>query len=227
MLIEIKQLEKKKNGLMRRCISVIILMNILFLNSCAQENKEIEYGQLIGNNYQNEQFDLSINIPEDWYFIDKNRRPMLAKKNAERILANTDKPEEYIETTIEKTALIFTIFKFRPDTLIEVNPNITITATNIGEYPKLKDVKYAIEQTKAGLKEINQNFIFGNEVIAINVNQKEFKGYKSSVTINNLTANYESYLSNYEDFNILITISFKTESERKELINILKQISRL
>lgn len=211
---------------MIKYISVIIGINIFcVINSCTQESKTIEYGQIIGNTYQNKQFDLSINIPEGWYYLDKNRTSILAKKNVEKIFQESDYSEEYVQTTLEHVALIFTSFKFRPDTIIEVNPNITIAVTNISEYPKLKDINYAIEQAKSGIKEINGNFTFGDEIVKIIINEREFKGYKSSITYNNMTANYESYLSNYGDFNLQITISFKSKLEKKELLTILKHIN--
>lgn len=167
---------------------------------------------------------MSIKIPEKWYFIDKNKREILAKKNLKSVISEDEDSKEYIDVATEKTALIFTIFKYPMDTIMEVNPNITITATNISETPDLKDIEHAIEQTKEGIKEVSDYFTFEDDKIETTINDKTFKGYKFSVTINQMTGYYQSYLANYEDYNLLITISYKNEADKKRLLQVLNNI---
>jgi len=203
---------------------LIPIFAIMSLYCCAQKDSAIEYGRFVSNTYTNNQFNLSIVVPDEFYFMDKNSRSILSKQNVENIIDNSELPKKIIETTFEETAPIFTIFKFKPDTIIEVNPNMTITVTNISQYPNLKNIEYAVDQTIEGVKEFNTNFVIEEGVFDVQINNNNFTGYNSKITVNQMTANYESYLGNFDDFNMVITISYKTEIEKQELLEILNGI---
>jgi len=148
----------------------------------------------------------------------------LSKQNVQNIMSERGMKNKVVEISLEETALIFTIFKFKPDTIIEVNPNMTIAVANISNYPSLKNIDYAVDQTIEGIREFNNNFVIEEDLFDVQINNKRFIGYSSTVTLNEMTANYESYLGNYDDFNIVITISFKSETEKQELLEIVKGI---
>ena len=208
-----------------KLIILIVLVNGLI--SCAQKIHGIEYGQLNGTVYGNKQFNLAIEIPENWYYIDKENKQFLAKQNIREIYKDQPDSEQIVKRSTENTTLIFTIFKYKPDTLIEVNPHITITATDISKTPNLKNLEYTIEQIKEGFKEINSAFQFENEIIETAINDKIYKGYQSSITINGMSANYESFLGNFGNYNLLMTISFKDEDQKAELKGIIEKIKEL
>jgi len=206
-----------------KCKHIIILLVLVSqFFSCKLINSRIDLGSKNDSIYTNDQFDLSIEIPEGWYFIDNQLRKKIAQQNFKKILNSIDDKDEYLEVLKNDLYTIFTLFKFRPDTIIEVNPNIVITATNISNHNKLREIDYAIERAKESLKEVNNNFQFDNEFFEIEIDKKTFKGYESNITINNLSANYETYMKNYDSYNLTITISFSNESEKIELRNILK-----
>ncbi len=205
-------------------IACLFFIMLNCIPSCAQEKKGIELGQFDGSTYVNQQFDLSIEIPESWYFMDKDQRSMAAKKNAKKMLETNADQEQILELSLESTALIFAIFKYKPDTIMEVNPNMTITATNIEKTPNLKDLDYALEQSKTGMKEMGLPIEIKDTIIEAEINKKQFKGFNSTITYNGMSANYESYLGNFDKHNLLITISYKNEIQKAELLNILNSI---
>jgi len=213
---------------MSRYINVLISFFSIMCYCCsAQNDATIEYGTLVNGTYSNDQFDLSIVVPEEFYFMDKSNRTFLVKKNVEAFVSDSEISEKIIESTTEEKALIFAIFKFSPDTLMEVNPNMTITVMNISEFPTLKNIEHAVGQTIDGMREVNNGFVISEELLDLQINDKKFKGFNSTITMNELTAHYESYLGNYNDFNMLITVSYKTEIEKKELLQIVKGIKSL
>ena len=209
----------------------IILCAISYsLTSCGQTNETIstiEHGEIEGLIYKNEQFNLKIGIPENWYFMNENQRAFVVKRNIGSIIKKDSESKKVVELISEKNALIFAIFKFSPDTIMEVNPNMTIAVTNISEYLDLQDLEYAVEQAIDGINEMSDLFEFEEERTEIIINNKIFRGYKFEVTAKEMTANYESFIGNYDNFNIQITVSFNDESEKKELFNILKNIRTL
>ena len=203
-----------------KILFVVLVLLIFFFHACFQKSTKIELGKFNQNKYVNEQFDLLIEVPENYFFLDQNQRRSLSKTNMESIIED----KEQVEYSLKKSALIFTIFKFNPDTIIEVNPNITITATNISGLPELEDSGYAVQEAMSALKEMNKRFVFDNQTFEFEINDKKYTGFNSSITVDDMTANYSSFMGNFDNFNLTITISFKNEKQKSELLKIIKNI---
>lgn len=207
-----------------RQAKLVLLFLIPIINSCGQTDKNFDYGQLNGTIYENSYFGIQLKVPENWYFIDKDGRTEIAKENIDRFTKDNPEQNKLIQEAQDFTASIFTLFKHSPDTVIEVNPNITIVATKIKSYPKLKNIEYAIKLGQKGMKEANPAFIFDDKIFDKYFDKALFKGYNANITIDGKTAHYDLYLANFNEYNINLTISYGNEKQKAELYSVLENI---
>ena len=116
---------------MKKIIYLLFALLTLTFSSCGQQTEKFDYGKLNGTLYSNSYFKISVKIPENWFFVDKDGRAQIIKENIDRLTKDNPTYNQQMQGAKDFSAQIFTLFKYPPDTLIEVNPNITMTATKI------------------------------------------------------------------------------------------------
>ncbi|MFM8835122.1 MAG: hypothetical protein ACKOEV_16090, partial [Cytophagales bacterium] len=116
-------------------------------------------------------------IPLGWYYFDNDGLPKLVEENIERLNIQDKEQAKQVEDQKENVKMIFALFKYRPDTIIEVNPNITLTATKISQYQELKNIDYAIKAGQKEMTSMNPNFSFDKDIYTLTIGNKQFKGY--------------------------------------------------
>jgi hypothetical protein len=83
-------------------------------------------------------------------------------------------------------------------------------------------MNYAIKLGQQGLKEANPGFTFSNNTFDRKFDKTLFKGFHASLTIEDMRANYDVYIANFNDYNLNLTISYKDEKQKEELYKILQ-----
>ena len=216
---------------MYRMRSILLLGLLSFFLSCQPSTsqstvKGIDLGKMENATYFNGQFNLAIPLPAGWHFVRDENTAKIAEQNVENVFEGI-KHEAHTEYVLEKVALIFTLFKYDPSEGRVVNPNMTITATDIRDAPESANVDRVIRDIKEGFLETGIDVAFSDTPLDEVINKHIFKGYSFAVTNEYGSAKYESYVANYGDYNLLITISYTNGIEREELIEVIRNIEEL
>lgn len=207
--------------------NLLYLSLLFFLIACVPNSNGIEYGQLDGIHYTNDQFNLNIELLEGWHFIKAQNNRQFGENNLKNIFGDAAVAEKNTKHVLENAALIFTLLKYDPKEGRAINPNMTITASNISETPQLANLDHAIQLAQEGFMQSGLDIQFQEELFDYEINQKNFRAFKYRVINDFGEAYYESYLGNYGIYNLLITISFADEAEREELSGIIASIKEI
>jgi hypothetical protein len=73
---------------MKKLIHLLFTLLILTIISCGQPTEEFDYGKLNGTLYSNSYFNIKIQIPENWFFVDREGRAEMIKENIDRLTNN-------------------------------------------------------------------------------------------------------------------------------------------
>ncbi len=209
---------------MKRTHLTILLGILLITDSCGQKKEKFTNGQVNGDVYSNDFFKISMPIPLGWYYFDNDGLPKLVEENIERLNIQDKEQAKQVEDQKENVKMIFALFKYKPDTIIEVNPNITLTATRISQYQELKNIDYAIKAGQKEMTSMNPNFSFDKDIYTLTIGNKQFKGYHAVYSADGLTANYEMMIANFDNYNLNITYSYKDTADKDRLFEIIKGV---
>lgn len=204
----------------------ILLFSFLINNMSGQtEQTNFDYGEIDNNIYKNSFFNFTINIPTDWAIQNKEQIEAL-KRHGEALMAGDNAQMKAILKASEiNSAILLGAFKYELGSAVEYNPGISIVVENIKNFPGIKSGNEYLYQARRIMKnsQIKYDHI-DEEFEKIEIDGLEF--YRMNAEMNYMELNIKQiyHSTTLNGFGFSIIVSFVKESNKEELMNILKTV---
>jgi flagellar biosynthesis regulator FlaF len=197
---------------------------ILIVGACRppQFQNNFDYGLVESNQYTNEFFGCSIDLPADWVVQSREQMEKLQNLGKEMIAGEDKKFKKELKVSDIRSANLLTVFKFELGSTVEFNPNISIVAENVKFSPGIKSgadylnhSRKLLEQSQFKYDSISTNFD------RVNFSGKVFSRMYTSVNYKGIPITQEYYSAIISGFSFNLVISYSDEEQKKELEGIL------
>jgi hypothetical protein len=220
---------KQKIKEMKRQIyaSSLLLATIITILGCNRIGKPInfDYGRIENNKYINDYFDLELTVPDKWVAQSKEQMERQAQKGRDLIAGDNVNTKALLMVSEIKTANLLSVYQFEKGTAVDLNPNITLVAENLNDYPGMKkgsdylfQARKLLSQSQFKYDYLDQDFkeekIEGIDFYLMNASIKSM-----GIEINQT---YYSAVLNGFSFNIIIT--YNNAQQKQDLLNIIHSL---
>lgn len=204
------------------CLSAIIIL--LIYGSCRppQLKYNFDYGKVENNQYFNEFFGCTIDLPPDWVVQSREEMEKLQNLGKEMIAGDDKKLKKQLKASDIRSANLLTVFQYKLGTTTEFNPNISIVAENIKFSPNIKTGEDYLHYSRKLLEQSQ----FKYDSIGTSFNKVDFSGIIfarmfTSVSYMGIPIKQEYFSAVINGFSFNMVISYSNEEQKKELEGIL------
>jgi len=205
-----------------------LLLIIIALSGCNNNNNNnndnrlpdnFDYGHVENGVYQNEYFDFSMKLPDDWVVQSKEQTEYIAN-TGKKIAAGDDKNlQAVVKASDISSANLLAVFQYEVGSAVEYNPAILIVAENVKNAPGIKNGSDYLFQARRLLQQAHYKYDYLSEDFdKERINESDF--YKMEARINTLgleiTQIYYSTVLKGFSFNVII--SYISDEQKKILL---------
>jgi len=201
--------------------ALTLIMFLIF--SCNSNDKpaNFDYGKIEDNSYINNYFKFEIKLPKDWVVSSREQLDIMTDKGKKIIAGDNSNLKAIINASDIKTDILMSIYEYERGAAVEFNPNLTIVAENVTDYPGIKTGYEYLYQSR---KQLNQfafkydyiDSIFNKEII------NNFEFYTMNTSVNNVKQTYYTTIINRFSVNFIVT--YNNDLNKEKLLKILNSI---
>lgn len=209
-----------------RLLILSIFTLILFPNVFAQDEKQkFDYGKIENNQYINDFFNISVDIPEDWFIQNEEQIKEMQKMGRELVVGDNEQLNAAIKVSEINTANLLSVNKYELGAPVDFNPSFGLIAENLSHAPGVKkgsdylfQVRRLLEQSKIEYNQLDKKFkktiISGHEFYILN-SEIDYMG----------TIIKQSYYTTIKNkFAVSFVITFSDKKQRKELMEVVNSL---
>ena len=204
------------------------LLVLLVIGACRppQTSNNFDYGKVENNQYANDFFGCTLDLPSDWAVQSREQMEKLQEMGKEMIAGDDKKLKRELKASDIRTANLLAVFKYELGTTVEFNPNISIVAENVKFSPGIKTGKDYLNRSRKLLKQSQ----FKYDSISTNFDRVDFSGKVfssmfTSVSYKGMSISQEYFSTLINGFSFNVVISYTTDKQKKELKEVLQTLS--
>lgn len=212
-------------------IKHLIAISILIIfSNCTSKSQptEFDYGTVKNNIYRNVFFGIEMKLPQSWKVQSREQADKIMKIGKDLVAGDDEKMKAVIKASEINSAALLTVFKHEMGAPVDYNPNISIVAENTKNFPGIQSGKDYLFHARKFIEQGQFKYdSLDSEFLKESINGREF--YKMNAQLNfkgiKIKQVYYSTIINKFSFNFII--SYVSEEEKSELINIIKSLKNL
>lgn len=201
--------------------ALILLMFLIF--GCKSNDKptDFDYGKIEDNRYINDYFKFQIKLPKSWIILSKEQSDKLTEKGKKLIAGDNSNMNAIMKAADIKTANLISIYQYERGAAVDFNPNFTIVAVNVSDYPGIKTGYEYLYQARKLLSQsaFKYDYIdstFNKETI------NKFVFFTMNASVNGVKQKYYTTIINRFSINFLLT--YNNDLNKENLLQILNSI---
>jgi len=174
-----------------------------------EEKSAYMKGSIIDRQYENEFFDLELELPNAWVTLSEDEMARLME-TGEDLAA--DSGAMYDLTSLEILNLLG-VFKYPFDEVVVMNPNLYITAERIDESMGIDTGEAYLEKASAGIEHFNETIVFGNTMDRVNIQEKAFTRRQATIDLGYMVVYQVHYVALVKGYALNIIATYMEEED--------------
>lgn len=205
---------------------LIVLLLISVVSGCNKNEKEISVGTFEGNNYINEYFGFTMELPQEWHMVTDEEKEFLLNASGEVISENNEDLAEQIDLSKEKIIYLVWAYKYPLTYTDGYNPSFLCMGENLGLFNGtiIKTGEDYIEATKKTLDQTGLEYQY-DEITTEKIGDKNFDVMEMSLDYQGIKIYQKYYVTIINKYALVYILSYTTEEQKEELTNILNTAS--
>lgn len=206
---------------MHKSIFFFSLLFSLFVGCAEKSSEQIGFGSITDGVYKHDYFNLSFNIPEEWSLQSQATQQEMMEMGGELMFSDDESTKRAIDRAVEQNAVtLFSLFKYEIDTPVEFNPNIIAVAEKISHIPGIQQPSDYFDQVKDLLGRGNLEYSFPDDIYSKELAGVTFDVMPMQLSILDSKVFQEQYITFTKGYVLLFNISYSTEAEKQELVQL-------
>ncbi len=201
---------------------------IVLANACGPKQipKNFDLGKFNKNRYTNTFFNLSLDVPKNWYIQTQDETDSLMRQGYTNSLKENEKAiQKRMEDAKKTSATLFTAFRYKPGTNLVYNTNIIMLVEHIGTNLFVSSGKEYLEASKAQLRANNINCTFLDQHYpVIKLGNRDFYLMRIKMVHENSVVFQNYYADIINGYAVIIITSWDPESQTQDLQSFLGSI---
>lgn len=206
-----------------------LTLTVLLLAACGNEEAEPSSNISEDNVYTNEEFGLSLQLPENWVVQSQEEQNQIAETGKNLIAGDDEEKKEIYDQSLEQTRYLLTAFKYQLGTNTEFNPSLMVIAENLGQVPEGITANDYLDATKAVLQSANSEDIsydISDEYSTTTLGGKEFSVLTANVTLGEeLTIQQEMSVVIMNNHALALMKSYGSDEQEQELNTVFDSVT--
>ncbi|WP_421890369.1 hypothetical protein [Marinoscillum sp.] len=133
-----------------------------------QKDTALTFGQLQGDEYSNEYFDLVMKFDTTWFTMDQEQLKAMTNAGKELIKSKNADFGEMLDLAMLQTVYLFGISQYEQGAPVDYNPSFLMLAENLSNAPGVKKGEDYLFHTKNALKQTGMDYTFGEPYDEVN-----------------------------------------------------------
>ncbi|PKR80279.1 hypothetical protein CW751_10520 [Brumimicrobium salinarum] len=196
------------------------------LSLAQNQSTQFDYGKIENNQYQNDYFNFTIDIPEDWFVQNKAQIEALQKQGKQMMAGDDEELNTIFEISEINTANLLSVNKYELGAPVEFNPSFGIVVENISHAPGVKKGSDYLFQVKRLLKQSKMNYEHIDEKFKKTIiSGHTFYLMKCEIQYLDVSITQVYYTTITKMFAFSFITTYTDKKQRKELMEIFDSIS--
>lgn len=205
-----------------------VAMVIVVAGACGPKQipKNFDLGKFNKNRYTNAYFNLSLDIPKNWFIKSQDENDSLMRKGFKTSLGDNEKEiQKKMEEVKNTSATLFTAFKYEPGTNLVYNTNVMLLVEHIGTNLLVSSGKDYLDASKAQLKANNIKCTFLDQHYpTIKLGDRDFSMMRLKIANDNSVIFQNYYVDIINGYAVIFITSWDTTAQTNELQSFLGSI---
>ncbi len=147
----------------------LFLAFLLFASiAFAQKDQPLTFGELQGDQYSNEYFDLILKFDTTWFTMDQEQLKAMTNAGKELIKSKNAEFGEMLDLAMLQTVYLFGLSQYEQGAPVDYNPSFLMLAENLSNAPGVKKGEDYLFHTKNALKQTGMDYTFGEQYDEMN-----------------------------------------------------------
>ena len=195
----------------------------LFLAACSKPaSEEIGFGHFEGNRYFNEYFGFQIDFPKAWSIQDQQATDSISELGGDILAGENKKMKSALRAAELQTVNLFAVFKFMPGSPVDSNPSILCAAEKLKFAPGIKRGSDYLFHVKKLMSSGSVAYNFPKEFYTENLDGNDFDVLEAEMDLGVVKVKQLYYASIVKGYALGIILSYTTEAEKSELLDVIK-----
>lgn len=206
---------------MIKIITLIFSLSFMLTGCDKKVSNEIGYGDIKAGLYQNNYFNMSIQLPESWVVQSQAAQEKMMQKGVKLISQGDENSEKMLEEINKQTLNLFSVFKFEQGTPVAFNPSIIAVAERVADKPGVKrgsDYHYHVKRFLEGSP---LKYKFPKKIYSEELSGVSFDVMPATITGVGVMVQQDYYATRTKDYMLSFILSYSTEAEKKQLVKII------
>ncbi len=188
------------------------------MDSMSDEEK-VAYmkGGITEGQYENNFFDLELDLPESWIILSEEEM-MRLMQTGEDIASESD--ATYDLTAFEILNLLG-VFKYPFDEVVAMNPNLYISAERLDEMKDIDSSGAYLEQARAGIEHLEETIVFEETMDTVNIQKKTFTRSRATIDLGYMVIYQVHYVTLSKGYALNIIITYMEDEDLETIESML------
>jgi hypothetical protein len=208
-----------------KLISIVYLVLIIFSSCENNQPSDFDYGKVKNNIYSNSFFNCEIKLPVNWTVLTSEQTEAMANRGKQLISGDNQNMKAVIKASEINTANLLSVFKYEVGAPVDYNPNLSMVAENIKDFPAIKNGKDYLFHVRKILNQSQLKYDYLDD----DFREERIGGldfYLMNTRLNYLgkTINQIYFSTIIKKFTFNIIISFTDSKQKDELMQTVNSI---
>ncbi len=212
---------------MRYLIAAAAISCLVLSTGCARPTpaeRAFDEGHVNGNQYKNDYFQFTMDLPQQWVLQNKEQTTALMEKGAEHIARDQDQERQMRKAAHVGTAYLVTLFRYEMGSPVPFNPSFLVVAENMNALPGVKKGRDYLFHARKMLESTALDYSYGGPLRGEMVGGVGFDGM-GMVLHSNGTEVYQDYYATIKDgFALSIVMTYPDSATADTLRRIMSGI---
>jgi len=192
--------------------------NTVNMDAMSDEEK-VAYmkGGITEGQYENNFFDLELDLPESWIILSEEEM-MRLMQTGEAIASESD--ATYDLTAFEILNLLG-VFKYPFDEVVAMNPNLYISAERLDEIKDIDSSEAYLEKARTGIEHLGETIVFEETMDTVNIQEKTFTRSRATIDLGYMVINQVHYVTLSKGYALNIIITYMEDEDLETIESML------
>lgn len=188
---------------------------------------DIGFGEITGDVYVNEYFNMSISVPKGWAVQSQAAIEEISDRGGDLIAGEDKNLQLAIKEAEKQTVNLFAFFKYEQGSPVEFNPSIIAVAERVTYMPGIKRGSDYLFHVKRILQAGQVRYTFPQETYTKEISGVSFDVMPAEISMGAMTVSQEYYATRIKGYVLSFVLTYSSELEIKELTQLIDKIEFL
>lgn len=203
---------------------LLLFITLVSVGCEKQPPKAIDFGSFEKGAYVNAFFDLRIPIPESWHVLDDETRIELMSRGAQVAAGDNENLQAVINAAEMKNLSLLFASEKPPGFPTNSNPTLMVIAESITHAPGIKRGSDYHFHTRKMLEQSPMKVTYPREIYVQKIGNVSFDVLEAQLEMGTVSHFQRQYVAIYNNYALLIGLTYQDEAGLKKLEQILQQI---